>query len=248
MRIYMAGRVAEGDWRHGVVDGLAPALDSLLQQEIVPGNDDKWPVLSKSIFGKHDFIGPYFSKLKEYDNGKNAVKLCQQAIRSADLVFAWFASPNSHGSIFELGFATGLYKPVVIAVPNLAIMKELWYARAAVGKTVLSETARDGLSQAIDYAEDNLANGGWFQITSKFDGRCRECGGGFTVNTLVMISKGKGARHIDCHKTATNDPNVSDRLAYNADVISVLRADLVKTEKECAMLQARVYELEHKED
>jgi hypothetical protein len=247
MKIYLAGKVAEGDWRHGVVDGLQATLLELLQSEVGDINlVNKWPTMPKAILGKHDFVGPYFSKMKKYDGGDKAARMCQQAIRSADLVFAWVTSPNPHGSLFEIGFATGLYKPVVIAAPSGAMFQDMWYARSAVGRTVICDSALYGLEQAIDYAEDNLANGGWFQMTSKFDGGCRECGGGYKVGDPVMVRKGRGARHLDCHKNITNDPNVSDRLAYNGDVIASLREALGKSEKECAMLQARVFELEHR--
>jgi hypothetical protein len=74
VRIYLAGKVRKGCWRHQVVPGLRGAWregagacpDGVVDwcnYEDALDSDGRglWPVLPGAIFGEHDYVGPYFA-------------------------------------------------------------------------------------------------------------------------------------------------------------------------------------------
>lgn len=50
-KIYLAGKIGGNDWRYSIVDGL--------HQSVNPFSPE-WPILPKAIFGRFDYVGPYF--------------------------------------------------------------------------------------------------------------------------------------------------------------------------------------------
>lgn len=52
-------------------------------------------------------------------------RLCQDAIRRCDLVFAWIEDVECYGTLNEIGFASALGKTIVIAGPKC--FEELWF-------------------------------------------------------------------------------------------------------------------------
>jgi hypothetical protein len=53
--VYLAGKIKKHCWRHDLVDGLR---DVPQPGEAMPPL--QWPIMRKSIFGEHDYCGPYF--------------------------------------------------------------------------------------------------------------------------------------------------------------------------------------------
>lgn len=60
MKFYFAGKVGFNDWRHTIVDGLSDALHGLLPDYDPSKLPEQWPIYRHSIFGQHDYTGPYF--------------------------------------------------------------------------------------------------------------------------------------------------------------------------------------------
>src|SRR5262245_44160638 len=147
MRIYLAGKVRKNCWRNGVVDRFQEVMDGL-NRRICPSGldwdeldrisrDFTFPVLKRAVFGRHDYVGPYFlgcdhgcwhgpgsHGLGGYGHGyhdlgelrRESVRdACLVALRRADLVFAWVDTPDCFGTIAEVGYARALGAEVVIA-------------------------------------------------------------------------------------------------------------------------------------
>jgi hypothetical protein len=124
MKIYLAGKISRKCWRHGIVEGLQGAA-----------GDDQWPVLRNSIFGLHDYVGPYFGYqghgLQHGDNShgvlytsrvntkaeSSLISKCLRAIESCDLMFCWIDATDAFGTISEIGFAKALGKTIFWASP-----------------------------------------------------------------------------------------------------------------------------------
>lgn len=68
MKIYLAGKVGHRDWRHGIVHGLAGVLPSLLPNYEPHRLPQQWPIYHHSIFGQHDYVGPYFVTSKSLNH------------------------------------------------------------------------------------------------------------------------------------------------------------------------------------
>lgn len=112
-----------------------------------------WPVLRNTIGNTHDYVGPYLVEscahgcpkyhgvndcvsgacvygdegnhgATEYDR-EWVVKSCLSAIRAADLVFAHL-EPGAHATLFELGFALALGKPIYINKPESVDDEDRW--------------------------------------------------------------------------------------------------------------------------
>lgn len=136
--IYLAGKVGNYCWRHGMVQGLNRAY-------CVVGGDtpEPWPVLEGAGPGGLDYVGPFFSGCDHscgHQPGEHGlapcgcnggcdqqfvVEQCLRAVKKADVVFAWIDDPSCYGSIFELGFAAGLGKTIVVGT-NLKDT-DLWF-------------------------------------------------------------------------------------------------------------------------
>lgn len=58
----------------------------------------------------------------------HVVDLCLQGVRRADLVFAWLDDPSGFGTIYELGYARGYGRRVVLAAPDAPWMADCWFA------------------------------------------------------------------------------------------------------------------------
>lgn len=59
MKIYLAGKVAKGDWRHQFV----PELRNVLDHEVVDASDVTvlWPRFIQGFLSQHDYVGPFFA-------------------------------------------------------------------------------------------------------------------------------------------------------------------------------------------
>lgn len=142
-KVYLAGKIRpdikyQRDWRLALVSGLEAAQDDRLIRGM------PWPLLPRAIFGRFDYVGPFFTDLSDetfcghgswlaYPHAVNphhlrewkhsadtpiirasVVERCLRAIASADLVFAWIDDLSCYGTLFELGYATALGKRVAV--------------------------------------------------------------------------------------------------------------------------------------
>jgi hypothetical protein len=140
MKIYLAGKIAKGDWRHDVVAGLRHA------NSYFDAGTDEWPILENAILRRHDYTGPFFvgcdhgcyhgKDTHGYKGGccgpecddVKVSRLCRKALDVSDVVFAWIDAPDAYGTIFEIGYAiakgTNVYLGISSALKNRS---DLWF-------------------------------------------------------------------------------------------------------------------------
>lgn len=174
MKIYLAGKVRKNCWRHGVVRDLRGAgLSEAVGHTCNNGYDESdlaemskslsFPVLPGSIFGQHDYTGPYFIGCDHGCwhrpdghgvagfSGRDIVGMCLAAVMRADLVFAWVDALDCFGTVAELGFARGHHKEIVIAGPER--YRDMWFLYTLADRTFFGvPTPADALRHAIDTA------------------------------------------------------------------------------------------------
>lgn len=167
--IYLAGKITKNCWRHSIVKDLSIAIDGEEGDDDYPiGNyctdfrlPKYWPTLERSIFGIHNYTGPYFLSCdhgcyhgkdthgttmgrESYEDShgwtmdpnywsvKDRVQqFCFTAIRSSDLVFAWIDSPDCYGTIAELGYAKAAGVEICIAGPEM--FNDMWFVYRLAG-------------------------------------------------------------------------------------------------------------------
>lgn len=137
--VYLAGKIAQSDWRHAVVDGLDDACSELW----TAADAFAWPRLPGAIFGAFDYVGPYFvgeghgcahgershgvglamvfghasaARLRQ----DRCAKACLESLRRADVVFSWLDDSTAHGTLIELGYAMAVpgARRVIVARPS----------------------------------------------------------------------------------------------------------------------------------
>ena len=174
LKIYLAGKIHKNDWRQHLISPdlmLAVEKDSSAfngpisavyplgschtgEEENVLPSFRRWPILSNALFGRHDYVGPYFIScdhgcyhsqnghgvtcgVTEEEHGElrylgkvsptvreTILRLCLQAITAADIVFAWIDECTAYGTLAEIGYAVALRKIVWIASPK--DFQDLW--------------------------------------------------------------------------------------------------------------------------
>lgn len=115
--VYLAGKIAQNDWRGGIVKNLRNCFDNDdLDHNICHG-------ISKSIFDLHTYTGPFFISC---DHGcshgpdthgvansccsdgnrtrEQVVRACMQGIRGSTLMFAWIDCITCYGTLSEIGY------------------------------------------------------------------------------------------------------------------------------------------------
>jgi hypothetical protein len=169
MKIYLAGKVRKGCWRHSVVDGMSDPLSKEVGHTCSNAHDDDelsemsrgltFPVMRNAIFGAHDYVGPYFISCDHGcwhgpdGHGLNGlpqpdiVGMCLAGVMRADLVFAWVDTLDCYGTIAEVGFARGQGKKVVIAGPEQ--YRDMWFLYKMAHHTLTHDNPVEALREAI---------------------------------------------------------------------------------------------------
>lgn len=127
--IYLAGKIARGDWRHEIL-----RLDGAWTDYLTSGmwTSEHWPVLTGAVFGL-DYTGPYFveschgmahgpqthgcnGQYQPAPDRFEVIRLCFDAIKRSDIVFAWLDANDltAYGTLVELGYAKALGKKIII--------------------------------------------------------------------------------------------------------------------------------------
>lgn len=145
MKVYLAGKIAKNDWRHGIVRGLREAAtDGCMEY---PAGVQFPSELPGAIFGKADYVGPFFvgcdhgcwhgdgthgvinaNSMHDYgfDTRLDVYDRSFDAIRRCDLFFAWIECKTAYGTLVEIGMAYAMGKHVVVASPG-PIDDDLWF-------------------------------------------------------------------------------------------------------------------------
>jgi hypothetical protein len=131
--IYLAGKIAKGDWRYDLIGyEIGQLWDPGCQGE----KPERWPVMTNAVLGMFDYTGPYFTENGGHGLGhgpnthgcndgmdapvtgrQELMRLCMEAIISADIVFAWLDDLTAYGTLVEIGFAKAHGKFIVIGTP-----------------------------------------------------------------------------------------------------------------------------------
>ena len=143
MNIYLAGKIANKDYRHDIIQNL----DNWVWETGVNRAEDysdvpQWPIWKNAIGGQHNYTGPYFFPSAGHGCGhgdnthgtmnyvespvqQTVFERCKEAIRHSDLVFAWIERADCYGTIAEIGYAHSLNKTICIA--GLRRIPDLWF-------------------------------------------------------------------------------------------------------------------------
>jgi hypothetical protein len=181
-KIYLAGKIYPGDYRHQVVSHLR------MLGEFYENPEMEWPIFKKTIAGKHHYVGPYFIACDHRcSHGKNThgygigcggkviedeynehcpdagrrphiVKQRENAILNSDIVFAWIDDLTAFGTLFELGLAVKHDKRVILALKNKEEIREnLWFIITYFESKSIEEIIyHDSASEAFQVFLKNL--------------------------------------------------------------------------------------------
>lgn len=159
MKVYLAGKITQSAWREDIVDGLAEFTADLNKGYNLIDDFD-WPEMERAIFGKLDYVGPYYfahsdevhasafhNSHRYFDSEPNVVRLCLEAVARADVVFGWLTGPDLYGTYAELGAARALGKRVFVTGPSYEPAQ--WFIRDLsefeIDATSIMEAYGDGL-------------------------------------------------------------------------------------------------------
>lgn len=169
-RIYLAGKIAEQDWRHGLVNDLT-----------FVGRAAWTPTLDALGPGIH-YTGPYFladghgctygpcahgrgndCSLSGGDSAEQTVELCLRAIDESTALFAWLDDLTAYGTLVEIGYARAKAIPVIAATPctdaayvarssrpaTRGDRSDLWFALNTATAHVKAPTPRAAFAKAV---------------------------------------------------------------------------------------------------
>lgn len=151
--IYLAGKIAPGDWRENLVSGLQDAWGHSHSAQEWSESDAEWPVLPNGVIGQYDYTGPYFTETCSHSThgcpqgehcvgsmceggyGDRAATLrrCLNAIDRSEIVFAWLSDLTAYGTLTEIGYAKGRGKTIIVASPEEAGQVDDFYEDAVEG-------------------------------------------------------------------------------------------------------------------
>ena len=133
MKIYFAGPPCmSGDWRHEIIPNLHLDPNYFRADPEAP-----WPTRSKAVqynvkSAYADYVGPYpMSQMPKHVFEREDL-LQALAIAQADVVFAWLGPWSTAGTTtmpchwvaYEVGYAAGLKKHIVAALPRRRAKQE----------------------------------------------------------------------------------------------------------------------------
>lgn len=145
LRFYLAGKIAPNDWRHTIVTDLRNHCPNGACGD---GVYEPFPeIVPESIFGHHHYVGPFFvscdhgcfhgpnrhgsdcnSERSNHDSLGIHPLVRERALRgiqNCDVLFAYINSTDCYGTLFEIGYANALGKPVFIALEKE--FPDLWF-------------------------------------------------------------------------------------------------------------------------
>ena len=124
MKIYFAGKIAQNDWRHDIVqdphelgEGYDHSTNTFWWPTVpIPGTDLTYvgPYFEASGHGAGHFCGRHGTQQAMHTTAAR----CRAAIRDCDVFFAWLECETAHGTMVEIGYAYALGKTIIIAHPS----------------------------------------------------------------------------------------------------------------------------------
>ena len=172
VRVYLAGKISKNDWRHDVVDGLYETC-----REHEEGMPDRWPILTRSILGKHAYVGPYFvgcdhgcyHGINSHGVGANSNppgcgaecalddirqkvwNLNTSAINLCTILVAFIDSLDCYGTLAEIGYAAGCGREVVVvsSEPRPCDQHEMWFAKQFADRSFAAHSVAERLEEIL---------------------------------------------------------------------------------------------------
>lgn len=201
MKIYLAGKISKHDWRNGIVTG------GVIIDDAEEYRQKAWPIQPQSIFGQHDYTGPYFlddrsghsfEENQHYGDFSSEtpetpplersflVQHCFDAIKRSDLVYVWLNDFDAFGTLVEIGYARAMKVHVAIASPEY--LPDLWFAYIAADSFFKSVDAKVGLEWFLEGQyrnhmpyKDYLKTDWWKEVREaaleRANHRCQVCNG-----------------------------------------------------------------------
>jgi hypothetical protein len=174
--IYLAGKISKGDWRADIVpeinesdggcpDGSSPPFWPR-QESAVFGMDYVGPYFRRCDHGCYhgpashgtaasryaassDDMPSFHDRMTVIFNQRVVLHHCTEAIKRADLIFAWIDTREVYGTLAELGLAKGLGKTVWIAMPEPD--RELWFVCQLADRVAYTAAPLEGLKMLLGY-------------------------------------------------------------------------------------------------
>lgn len=143
IKVYLAGKIEANGWRQRIVD---------IRNNF--GGDEKDKIRKGLMIKYNDntyITGPFFLSCdhscyhgdnshgvglgKDYDcygmsdhfTEKEVKAICLDQIRRSDIVFAYINDDTCYGSLFELGYAAALNKPILLLFDNCKRRNDMWF-------------------------------------------------------------------------------------------------------------------------
>lgn len=157
LKIYLAGKIAQNDWRHDLMPGLRGAWS---EYYLDPNERSGWPILRDALGPGLHYVGPFFISCdhgcahganshgveecgtppdeRGFDSteGRRVAQLCLDAIDGADIVLAKVRR-SAHGTIAEIGYASAMGKRVFVEYEDAASAKHAWFVGRMPGVEVI---------------------------------------------------------------------------------------------------------------
>lgn len=143
--IYLAGRIRKHDWRGRLV--VSPGMRDL---------SNPWEnVPCLGVLKGFEYAGPFYYECRHgcgpgghnvsgcWEEGSDqdlVYRNCRTAIEACDVFFAWLDDLRAHGTLWEIGFASALGKPIYIGrSSSMPKPNEVWLPLMAARRLVVSE-------------------------------------------------------------------------------------------------------------
>jgi len=174
MKIFIGGKIREGYFRKGLVEGNVryhyddngtelkdfDAIKKLLE---INGTI----VLKNAIFDKYDYTGAFFIGSGDNKKAKNLGKkenkdqnkkiagskrlvanIALQNVSNCDMFFAWLDTEDAFGTIVEIGYAKALGKPIYLA--GYEKFREMWFVYKMADEFVYHDEPKEALRLSIE--------------------------------------------------------------------------------------------------
>jgi hypothetical protein len=168
-RVYCAGKIAKGDWRHELSHEVRCVSGGLYDEP-----SQAWPATYARDLG-FVYTGPYFVSCDHgcyHGNGSHGSGLltdpledysgcggevtsqeqihaqCLAAIRRSDVVFVWVDSLSAYGTLVEVGYATALGKTIWLAHDGRDY-SDLWFLFECAHEIVKAPSPVSALSALL---------------------------------------------------------------------------------------------------
>lgn len=144
INVYLAGKISSNGWREKII--------SMRRDENLSNFEYTYDKIKNHKIKYNDsidIVGPFFINCDHSCyHGENChgvgiekntcigektftqsqvYSICTYQIRKSDIVFAYIDDNTCYGSLFELGYAASLNKPILILYSNKKTMKDMWF-------------------------------------------------------------------------------------------------------------------------